>query len=296
MKIIDSHVHLLEEKNFDVELWKENNIEPPKNTPIKNLINWLKEVGVIKAVIMGQDMTRIWNSSCGEKYLYEIYKKYDDFFIPLMSLEPVDKTGKLNKKAFNYLNNSFSKGFRGILLTPPYGQYHSNDRRIYPFYEIAEENNLIIQFHHGTTLFGPNILGHLKYANFLDLNDVLIDFPKLKFVIEHLGLPWTEQIFVLMVNNRNIYTDLAQLYDQKFSTAWRLVLAKEYGVLDRIMYASDYWVKFSENPQEDMKRWINYIKLDLNDICKKSNWPTFEDDEIEGILWKNASRLYGLNC
>ena len=45
----------------------------------------------------------------------------------------------------------------------------------------------------------------------------------------------------LMVCNPNIYADLAMMYDRPTILTWNLVMAKEYGVIGRIMYASDYW-------------------------------------------------------
>ena len=77
--VIDSHIHLLKTKNFDQKVWEENGMNFPKDTPIEAIIKWLKDIGVIKAVIMGQDMSRIWNSSCGEDYVFDMYKKYNDF-------------------------------------------------------------------------------------------------------------------------------------------------------------------------------------------------------------------------
>ena len=81
--------------------------------------------------------------------------------------------------------------------------------------------------------------------------------------------------------------------------AWlakNLVLAKEYGVLDRVMFASDYvaagYDLFSKNPANDLKAWIHYLKEELNQICERCGWPLFEKEEIEGILGKNAAALY----
>ncbi|MHB8280146.1 MAG: amidohydrolase family protein [Candidatus Humimicrobiaceae bacterium] len=294
--IIDSHLHLLKAENFDKELWEKNHVEPPTDTPIEVIINWFKQAGIQKAIIMGQDMTRIWNSSCGEDYILEIAKKYPDIFIPLASIEPIDKMGRFNKLVLDYLESAVNNGFKGILLTPPYGQYNSNDRRIYPIYEFAQQKKIIVQFHHGA-IFGPPILGQLKYTSILNLNDVIVDFPELKIVVEHLAFPWVEQLMVLMANHSNIYSDLALLYDQKFLTAWRLVMAKEYKIIDRIMYASDYWSSpggVFDIFEDNIKRWITYLKEDVNKICCKSGWPTLKKEEIEGIIWRNATELYNL--
>jgi len=44
-----------------------------------------------------------------------------------------------------------------------------------------------------------------------------------------------------------------------------------------------------------MKRWIEFIRTGLNKVASKSGWPIFTKDEIDGILYKNAAKLYGAN-
>jgi predicted TIM-barrel fold metal-dependent hydrolase len=51
---------------------------------------------------------------------------------------------------------------------------------------------------------------------------------------------------------------------------------------------------FSDNPANDFKKWIDFVKTGMNQICEKCGWPRFSPEEIEGFLWKNADRLYGL--
>ena len=92
---------------------------------------------------------------------------------------------------------------------------------------------------------------------------MIVDFPNLKIVVEHIGYPWSEHLFILMANHPHLYTDLAMMYDSPYKTVWSLVLAKEYGVIDRVMYASDFWLKLrfvSDDPASDFKRWISFIQ------------------------------------
>ncbi len=296
--IIDSHMHLMKKKNFDKETYNRLNMKLPEDTPLEDLVGWLQEAGVSKAVVMGQDMTRIWKTTFGEEYVVQAIKRYPDFFVGLASLEPLDEYNRFNKEAFDYFEKAITKhGLKGVLLTPPYGQYYSNDKTVYPFYEKALEYDVVVQFHHSAQM-GPAILAPTKYADLFRLNDVIVDFPDLKIVVEHLGYPWSEHLFVLMANDKNLWTDLAMMYDRPMKVAWSLVLAKEYGVINRVMYASDYvcynYDVFSDKPAEDFKRWISFVKTDLNKICNRCGWPLFSPGEIEGILWKNANRLYKL--
>ena len=68
----------------------------------------------------------------------------------------------------------------------------------------------------------------------------------------------------LMVCNPNIYADLAMMYDRPTILTWNLVMAKEYGVIGRIMYASDYWCLgrgvFSNDPGRDFKPYADWIR------------------------------------
>jgi len=296
--VIDSHMHLIRKKNFDKETYNRLNMKLPEDTPLEDLVGWLQEAGVSKAVVMGQDMTRIWKTTFGEEYVVQAIKRYPDFFVGLASLEPLDEYNRFNKEAFDYFEKAITEyRLKGVLLTPPYGQYYSNDKTVYPFYEKALEYDVVVQFHHSAQM-GPAILAPTKYADLFRLNDVIVDFPDLKIVVEHLGYPWSEHLFVLMANDKNLWTDLAMMYDRPMKVAWSLILAKEYGVINRVMYASDYvcynYDVFSDKPAEDFKRWINFIKTDLNKIYGRCGWPLFSPEEIEGILWKNANRLYKL--
>jgi predicted TIM-barrel fold metal-dependent hydrolase len=297
--IIDSHMHLIRKKNFDRETYDRLKLKLPEDTPIEKLVGWLKEAGVVRAVAMGQDMTRIWKTTFGEEYVLEVLNKYPDFFIGLASLEPLDPYNRFNEKAYAYLKNAITEyGLKGVLLTPPYGQFYSNDKTVYPFYEMAQDYGGVVQFHHSAQM-GPAILAPTKYADLFRLNDIIVDFPDLKIVVEHIGYPWSEHLFILMANDRNLWTDLAMMYERPMKTVWSLVLAKEYGVIDRVMYASDYvcysYDLCSDNPANDFTRWISFVKTGINEICERCGWPLFSKEELDGLLWKNANRLYGFN-
>ncbi len=298
--VIDSHIHVLKADNFDEVTEAQIGHKHPKDTPIETIVKWLRDASVEKAVLMGQDMTRMWNSTCGEDHVLKCIGKYPDLFVGLAAIEAVDKWGRYNRTALQYFERAVTKyGYRGMLLTPPYGHYASDAPQVYPFYEIAVGHDVVVQFHHCANP-GGIFLAPYRYTSPQSLNNVLIDFPGMKTVVEHINYPWSEELFFLMMNpDVNVYADLAMTYNRPQQLTWNLVKAKEFGVIDRIMYGSDYWVAgsgvFSDNPGEDMKRWIALIRTGVNEIAVKSGWPTFTEEETDGILFKNAARLYGFD-
>lgn len=296
--VIDSHMHLINSKCFDQETYDRLGQTIPKDTDIDQLVKWMKDANVEHCVCMAQDMHKVWNSEFGECAVDAAYKKYPDFFIPFCSVEPIDSAGRFSKKNYDYVVDKIENWkYRGVLFTPPYGQFYANDRQVYPFYEFANEKKIVVQYHHSAA-GGPTVLAHTKYVQMEKLNDVTFDFPDLKIVVEHIGYPFSEYLFTLMVNDENLYTDLAMLYKRPMWMTWNLVMAKEMGVIDRVMFASDFVAAendlFSDNPTKDLNDWIDLVKFGMNRICKNAGWPVFTEKEIQGILYENAARLYDL--
>ena len=86
--MIDAHMHLIRRKNFDADVYKRLDMLLPNDTDLDDLVGWMRKAGIDKAVAMGQDQTRIWNTTFGDDYVREAYGRYPDFFIPFVSLEP----------------------------------------------------------------------------------------------------------------------------------------------------------------------------------------------------------------
>jgi predicted TIM-barrel fold metal-dependent hydrolase len=79
------------------------------------------------------------------------------------------------------------------------------------------------------------------------------------------------------------------------------MMAKEYGVINRVIWGSDYDVYWSDNNDPSkyfrkVKEETSWIKKDLNMICKRAGWPTLTQEEIDGILYGNVKRLWKLGA
>jgi predicted TIM-barrel fold metal-dependent hydrolase len=264
----------------------------PVDTPLNLIVDALKELNVSKAVVMGQSMKRIWDSECGDDYVFKASLQYPDLLLPFMSIEPTNRDGTIDRLELGRFKAGVSNGIRGVLITPPYGHFMSNTRHLYPFYELAQEKGIVVQFHHSANTGEKLVFAHHRYSTMSNLNDVLVDIPNRKVVVEHLGYPWTEELFTLMACSKNLYSDLALLYDQPTLTAWRLVMAKEYGVISRILYGSDYY-SFRDDIAGYMSSCVECVEIGVNSVCERSGWPMLTDREIDGILYSNAARLYG---
>jgi predicted TIM-barrel fold metal-dependent hydrolase len=250
-------------------------------------ISDMDEADVDKIVIQGSDLTRVDpGTKIDDEYIYNTYvKKYPDRFIGFSGIQPINSAGRFSSERLAQFKKAITEyGFRGMKAHPCYSNYPPNDRTIYPFYQAANELKVPVLLHMGSTGYTP---ANFDYGNPKYLDDVALDFPKLKICAAHMAYPWQKQLFGLMRKCRNIYTDISALCARPMELAWHLVLAKDYGLMDRVLWGTDY-------PVCNPKKFIDWIKNDLNEIVNGCGWPTFSDQEINQILGENAIKFLGL--
>jgi uncharacterized protein len=86
-----------------------------------------------------------------------------------------------------------------------YEPAHPNYRR---FYELAAHYKLPVYFHTGDT-YSPE--AKLKYAHPLGVDEVAVDHPETRFILAHLGNPWTVDAAEVVYKNLNVWADVSGL-------------------------------------------------------------------------------------
>lgn len=313
MRIIDAHSHLYQGRR-QLDRWPKTHKEI-KSFDLNDFLRRLDETGISHVQIMPQCQERVQREWVGSNELVaDIGKLAPTRIIPCVSGEPVDWKGCFYRAHFEEIKKYLvEEGLKGIGLAPPYGHWYSNDRRAYPFYELAVEVDVPIWFHHShmwltpkpPALQPPYYKVPLKYARIWILEDVLIDFPELRCVVEHMGYPWTEELLALMASHPNVYTDISLMIEPFGGRQQRRILlgtylgwAREYGVLDRVMYGTDnpgynlYGEQFSAEAYVSVvKKEVTFILEQLPESMERLGFPTLSQEETQGLLWRNAARF-----
>ncbi len=101
---------------------------------------------------------------------------------------------------------------RMIKIHPPHQLLFPNDylhgvKELEIIYRAAEANGVPIMFHTGTSVFHG---ARNKYGDPIHLDDVAVDFPKLKILMAHGGRPlWMETAFFLLRRHPNVFLDIS---------------------------------------------------------------------------------------
>jgi uncharacterized protein len=101
---------------------------------------------------------------------------------------------------------------RMIKIHPPHQLLYPNDylrgvKELEVIYRAAEAHGIPVMFHTGTSIF-PGARN--KYGDPIYIDDVAVDFPKLKILLAHGGRPlWMSTAFFLIRRHPNVHLDIS---------------------------------------------------------------------------------------
>lgn len=137
-------------------------------------------------------------------------------------------------------------------MAPFYTGIQANDSTLLPYFALAQDLNIPVGFHilPGGPNYGirflPKMLGDMraKNANPLQLEEVLVQFPKLRVYIGHGGWPYIEDVKALMYMYPNVYVDISVLNwilpQKEFENYLKSLITAGFG--KRILFGSDQMV------------------------------------------------------
>jgi hypothetical protein len=166
-------------------------------------------------------------------------------------------------------------GIRCLKVHPPHqliaaNAYRDGNTAQAALYCRAEQENLLMMFHGGTSVFpgARNV-----FADTMPIDDVAVDFPNLKIIIAHAGRPLhTETTFFLLRRHKNLYIDISGIPPKK--------LLDYLPRLDEIAGKTLWGTDWPSPGVWDLKKNIDdFLALPISQQIK------------EAILYDNALRL-----
>ena len=296
MRVIDAHVHtwtrdIISEKDLEARriAAERDGIEPQLDSPIETLQVAMSDADIERAVILpidsglNQDMPLTMREKT-DWHANEV--EGDPSLITFVGLDP-----RRGKEGLDELERAVKeKKCGGWKMYPPNGFYPDNEE-FYPYYELCSQLDVPIVIHQGFT----SRFKHIKYARPVHVDSVAVDFPNLKIVLAHVGVPWVDEALTVASKNPNVSVDIS---------GWQIFAARNtariYSMIadarmtrvfpNRMMWGSDFPLFEQAMP---LKRWKEFfVKLQIPDSMLENGFPQVSQDEIEAVMWKNAARLF----
>jgi hypothetical protein len=175
-------------------------------------------------------------------------------------------------------------GLRGIKLYPVLAGFDPTDRRVGPFYALAERLGLPLLWHMGAN---PVASGRLRYSTPILLDDVAVEFPKLKMIIAHMGHPWQRDTALVVRKNPNVFTDVSGLWFRPYQGYDALMIAREWGIEGKLLFGSDYPLWTPEGAVEGLRS--------LHERAGVHGPNQFGEEFIDRLLTRDTLGLLGLD-
>jgi uncharacterized protein len=174
----------------------------------KAFLKYLDRSGVDRAALINYVAPEVIGLTPAVNQFVADYTKYDPKrLISCGSLHPRHSTNIMAD-----VEHILRLGIRMIKIHPPHQLLFPNDylngvKELEIIYRAAEANEIPVMFHTGTSIF-PGARN--KYGDPIYLDDVAVDFPKLKILLAHGGRPlWMDTAFFLLRRHPNVYLDIS---------------------------------------------------------------------------------------
>jgi len=169
---------------------------------IEDTLEDMAGAGVDKAVIVAIDAETTFNYIVTNDLVADTVAKYPDKFIGFASVDP-----HKGLVACAELERAVKElGLKGLKVLPHLIKVCPNEQMMYPLYEIAQDFDIPVLFHTGTQFHAGT---KLKYCLPLYLDEVAVDFPKMKIIMAHFGYPWFYEGMSVVLRNPNVYFNIA---------------------------------------------------------------------------------------
>lgn len=252
--IIDSHTHLEFGGEFD---------------NARRLMASLRRANIDKALVFA-------GNYCGTGRLLKEVSPYRRALLPIGSVSPLAARNPSLAQVKEWLE---SDRIYGLKFYPGYEYFYPADEIVSPYLKLLQKYNKLAIFHSGDT-HKLNKSSKLKYAHPLHIDEVAVNFPRLKIVIAHLGFPWIVDTAQVMSKNENVYADCSGLFYDKPCRQDYELLKKIFsqfldfgGPMEKVFFGTDW----SEADQKSYLKFINSLRI--------------SEKQKKGIFYRNIAEL-----
>lgn len=167
---------------------------------------------------------------------------------------------------------------KGLKLYPGYEPFYPADPKLAPAYALAEEFDVPVMIHTGDTYART---GKVKYSHPINVDEVAVDFPRVKFLICHLGNPWFRDCMEVVYKNDNVYADISGLVLGNFTDRFEEYMRRQLQEMllwgmnpGKVLFGTDW-------PISSMESYLGFME--------ELRLPV-KDKQL--LFYENAARLF----
>jgi predicted TIM-barrel fold metal-dependent hydrolase len=174
-------------------------------------------------------------------------EKHPDRFSGLAGVDPF--RGVEGLKELDHAVNDL--GFVGAHLYPHWFKLAPNEALYYPYYSRCVELDIPIMMQVGQNLIYQKTVRLPSVARPILLDQIAIDFPDLKLIGIHIGVPWTDEMIAMAWKHENVHIGI-DAYAPKYIPPALKHYMNSYGA-HKVMFGTDWPVIDPERAVAEMQ-------------------------------------------
>jgi predicted TIM-barrel fold metal-dependent hydrolase len=246
-----------------------------KGVSLEDMLARMDAAGIERAMLVAAKVGPADHRACYHvpyRLVYDAVQKYPQRFLGLAGVDPTE--GMRGVRELEHAVREY--GFVGAHLYPHWFELAPDHARYYPFYAKCVELDIPIQLQVGQSLIYDKNFPRRSVGRPITLDSVACDFPELKLIGIHIGIPWHEEMIAMAWKHANVFIGS----DAHAPAYWPEAFVKyinSYGQ-DKVIFGTDFPVlEFGKTMQQ-------IDALNLRPIPKRK------------LLRDNALRIYGLDA
>lgn len=240
---------------------------------LPEMIDRMDAAGIERAFLVAPKSGRVGLPGCYHlpyAVVAKAVERHPDRFHGLAGIDPYE--GMAGVRALESAVRN--EGFIGAHCYPHWFELAPDHAKYYPFYAKCVELNVPFQLQVGQSMIYAKEHRTRSVGRPITLDGVACDFPELKLVGIHVGIPWHDEMIAMAWKHENVFIG-ADAHSPKYWPASFVHYLRSYGQ-DKVLFGTDF-------PVLDFARTMAEIEaLDLPEAV------------LRKFLRGNAERVYGL--
>ena len=235
--------HFLEQIRFPTE-WR-------KGVSIENYIGMKDRAGIDRSLLIAVragDQRMRGSFEIPYEQVATVCRKYPNRFSGLAGIAPY--RGMEGVRELEYAVREL--GFVGAHLYPHWIELAPDHAKYYPYYAKCCELDIPIMMQVGHNLVYSRERRLPSVGRPITLDQVAIDFPDLKLIGIHIGIPWTDEMISMAWKHENVYIG-SDAYAPKYWPDSFVHYLKTYGQ-DKVIFGTDWPVISPERAMDEIKQ------------------------------------------
>jgi predicted TIM-barrel fold metal-dependent hydrolase len=240
---------------------------------LEEMIARMDAAGIERAFLIAAKVGRLGIPACYHvdyKLVADAVQKHPDRFFGLAGLDPTEGmrgVRELERAVREY-------GFIGAHFYPHWFELPPDHAKWYPFYAKCCELDVPVQLQVGQSMVYDPSYPLRSVGRPITLDSVACDFPELKIIGIHVGIPWTDEMIAMAWKHQNVFIG-SDAHSPRYWPQSFVHYIRSYGQ-DKVIFGTDF-------PVLDFARTMAEIDaLDLPEGPKRK------------FLRDNAVRVYKL--